>query len=80
MACLGAFTLLAIALVHLDNWRTQLAALLIYSAAISQSLFRRLFATQSISGFRGQSTADCELISTEITVGSAVIPVLQGFR
>jgi len=37
VACLGAFTLLTVALVHLDNWRTQLAALLIYSAAISVS-------------------------------------------
>ncbi len=37
VACLGAFTLLTVALVHLENWRTQLAALLIYSAAISVS-------------------------------------------
>ncbi|HOB62441.1 MAG TPA: DUF4239 domain-containing protein [Candidatus Competibacteraceae bacterium] len=37
VACLGAFTLLTIALVHLDHWRTQLAALLIYAAAISVS-------------------------------------------
>ncbi|MFZ1643884.1 MAG: hypothetical protein WAV07_21155, partial [Candidatus Contendobacter sp.] len=37
VACLGAFTLLTVALVHLDHWRTQLVALLIYSAAISVS-------------------------------------------
>ncbi len=37
VACLGAFTLLTVALVHIDHWRTQLVALLIYSAAISVS-------------------------------------------
>ena len=37
VACLGALTMLTIVLVHLDNWRTQLAALLIYAAAISIS-------------------------------------------
>lgn len=37
VACLGALTMLTIVLVHLDHWRTQLAALLIYSAAISVS-------------------------------------------
>ncbi len=35
VACLGALTLLTLALVHLDNWRTQLAAMLIYASAIS---------------------------------------------
>lgn len=37
VACLGALTMLTITLVHLDNWRTQQAALLIYAAAISIS-------------------------------------------
>jgi hypothetical protein len=37
VACLGTLTMLTIVLVHLDNWRTQLAALLIYAAAISVS-------------------------------------------
>lgn len=37
VACLGALTMLTIVLVHLDHWRTQLAALLIYAAAISIS-------------------------------------------
>lgn len=35
VACLGALTLLGVALVHLDNWRSQLAAMLIYASAIS---------------------------------------------
>lgn len=35
VACLGTLTLLAVALVHLDNSRSQLAAMLIYAAAIS---------------------------------------------
>lgn len=35
VACLGTLTLLTLALVHLDNWRTQLAAMLIYASAIS---------------------------------------------
>ena len=35
VACLGTLTLLTVALVHLDNRRSQLAALLIYSSAIS---------------------------------------------
>ncbi|HAS50832.1 MAG TPA: hypothetical protein DCS21_03485 [Gammaproteobacteria bacterium] len=37
VACLGALTMLTIVLVHLDNWRTQLMALLIYASAISIS-------------------------------------------
>jgi len=37
VACLGALTMLTIVLVHPDHWRTQLAALLIYAAAISVS-------------------------------------------
>ena len=37
VACLGALTMLTIVLVHLDHWRTQLAALLIYASAISIS-------------------------------------------
>jgi len=35
VACLGTLTLLAVALVHLDNWRSQLAAMLLYASAIS---------------------------------------------
>ncbi|MFO1371442.1 MAG: hypothetical protein U1F42_03290 [Candidatus Competibacteraceae bacterium] len=35
VACLGTLTLLTVALVHLDNWRSQLAAMLIYASAIS---------------------------------------------
>lgn len=35
VACLGTLTLLSVALVHLDNWRSQLAAMLIYASAIS---------------------------------------------
>ena len=37
VACLGALTLLTIVLVHLENWRTQAVALLIYSCAVSVS-------------------------------------------
>ena len=37
VACLGALTMLTMVLVHLDNWRTQAVALLIYAAAISIS-------------------------------------------
>lgn len=37
VACLGALTMLTITLVHLDNRRTQLAALMIYAAAVSIS-------------------------------------------
>lgn len=37
VACLGALTMLTITLVHLDHWRTQRVALLIYAAAISIS-------------------------------------------
>ncbi|MCB1770688.1 MAG: DUF4239 domain-containing protein [Candidatus Competibacteraceae bacterium] len=37
MACLGALTLLTIVLVHLEFWRTQAVALLIYASAISIS-------------------------------------------
>ncbi len=37
VACLGALTMLTIVMVHLDNWRTQTMALLIYAAAISIS-------------------------------------------
>ncbi len=35
VACLGTLTLLTVGLVHLDNWRSQLAAMLIYASAIS---------------------------------------------
>lgn len=35
VACLGTLTLLSVALVHLDNGRSQLAAMLIYASAIS---------------------------------------------
>ncbi|MEI2743194.1 MAG: hypothetical protein V9G63_12345 [Candidatus Competibacter sp.] len=35
VACLGTLTLLSVGLVHLDNWRSQLAAMLIYASAIS---------------------------------------------
>lgn len=35
VACLGTLTLLTVALVHLDNARSQLAAMLIYASAIS---------------------------------------------
>lgn len=35
VACLGTLTLLSVALVHLDNHRSQLAAMLIYASAIS---------------------------------------------
>jgi hypothetical protein len=37
VACLGTLTLLSVALVHLDNWRSQLVAMLIYASAISVS-------------------------------------------
>ncbi len=37
VACLGTLTLLTVGLVHLDNWRSQLAAMLIYASAISVS-------------------------------------------
>lgn len=37
VACLGALTLLTIVLVHLEYWRTQAVALLIYASAISIS-------------------------------------------
>lgn len=35
VACLGTLTLLSVGLVHLDNWRSQLAAMLMYASAIS---------------------------------------------
>ncbi len=35
VACLGTLTLLSVALVHLDNRKSQLAAMLIYASAIS---------------------------------------------
>lgn len=35
VACLGTLTLLSVGLVHLDNRRSQLAALLLYASAIS---------------------------------------------
>ncbi|MBK7542321.1 MAG: hypothetical protein IPP10_13095 [Candidatus Competibacteraceae bacterium] len=35
VACLGTLTLLSVGLVHLENWRSQLAAMLIYASAIS---------------------------------------------
>lgn len=37
VACLGTLTMLTIVLVHLDHWRTQGIALLIYASAISIS-------------------------------------------
>jgi hypothetical protein len=65
VACLGAFTLFTIALVHLDNWRTQLAALLIYSAAISVSFSAAYLQRSPFQVFVVSPQPIAELISAE---------------
>lgn len=65
VACLGAFTLLTIALVHPDNRRTQLAALLIYSAAISVSFAAAYLQRSPFQVFVVSSQPIAEVISME---------------
>jgi hypothetical protein len=65
VACLGAFTLLTVALVHLDNWRTQLAALLIYSAAISVSFAAAYLQRSPFQVFVVSPQPIAELITVE---------------
>ncbi|MCK7582496.1 MAG: hypothetical protein MZV65_47545 [Chromatiales bacterium] len=57
VACLGTLTLLGVALVHLDNWRSQLAAMLIYASAISVGFTAAYLEAQSLSSARGQLAA-----------------------
>lgn len=64
VACLGAFTLLTVALIHLDNWRTQLAALLIYSAAISVSFTAAYLQRSPFQVFVVSPQPIAELITT----------------
>lgn len=65
VACLGALTMLTIVLVHLDNWRTQLAALLIYAAAISVSFTAAYLQRSPFQVFVVSSKPIAELITAE---------------
>jgi hypothetical protein len=65
VACLGALTMLTIVLVHLDNWRTQLAALLIYASAISISFTAAYLQRSPFQVFVLSSQPIAELITLE---------------
>lgn len=65
VACLGALTMLTIVLVHLDNWRTQLAALLIYASAISVSFTAAYLQRSPFQVFVLSSQPIAELITLE---------------
>ena len=56
---------LTVALVHLDNWRTQLVALLIYSAAISVSFAAAYLQRSPFQVFVVSSQPIAELITME---------------
>lgn len=65
VACLGALTMLTIALVHLDNWRTQSIALLIYASAISISFTAAYLQRSPFQVFVLSSQPIAELITLE---------------
>ncbi len=65
VACLGALTMLTITLVHLDHWRTQLAALLIYAAAISISFTAAYLQRSPFQVFILSPQPIAELITTK---------------
>ena len=65
VACLGALTMLTIVLVHLDHWRTQLAALLIYASAISISFTAAYLQRSPFQVFVLSSQPIAELITLE---------------
>lgn len=65
VACLGALTMLTMVLVHLDHWRTQLAALLIYASAISISFTAAYLQRSPFQVFVLSSQPIAELITLE---------------
>jgi len=65
VACLGTLTLLGVALVHLDNWRSQLAAMLIYASAISVGFTAAYLERSPFQAFVVSSRPIAELIDTE---------------
>ncbi len=65
VACLGTLTMLTMVLVHLDHWRTQLAALLIYSSAISISFTAAYLQRSPFQVFVLSSQPIAELITLE---------------
>lgn len=65
VACLGTLTMLTIVLVHPDNWRTQLAALLIYAAAISVSFTAAYLQRSPFQVFVVSPQPIAELIAAE---------------
>jgi len=58
-------TMLTITLVHLDHWRTQLAALLIYAAAISISFTAAYLQRSPFQVFILSPQPIAELITTK---------------
>lgn len=65
VACLGALTLLTVALVHLENWRSQLAAMLIYASAISVGFTAAYLERSPFQAFVVSSQPIAELIDAE---------------
>jgi hypothetical protein len=65
VACLGTLTMLTMVLVHLDHWRTQLAALLIYASAISISFTAAYLQRSPFQVFVLSSQPIAELITLE---------------
>lgn len=64
VACLGTLTLLSVALVHLDNRRSQLAAMLIYASAISVGFAVAYLERSPFQAFVVSSKPIAELIDT----------------
>lgn len=66
VACLGTLTLLTVALVHLDNRRSQLAAMLIYASAISVGFTAAYLERSPFQAFVVSSRPIAELVDDAV--------------
>lgn len=65
VACLGTLTLLSVALVHLDNRRSQLVAMLIYASAISVGFTAAYLERSPFQAFVVSPKPIAELVAAE---------------